>query len=170
MKKVNPLFESPSRASSQYPQLWLFAKYRQEISMRNNCKYLLFKKLEYRWSCHWLIHWDTMFKNHHKHCARLWCFRFPDVRWVIKNSKLRLKFPNQTIYINMNLISGQSFTWGFYGAWLCGANNLLYLTRSVEARWAPTSSWRPFGPLDFLLRALRALRPSDPRVGELIVF
>ena len=43
-------------------------------------------------------------------------------------------------------------------------------TRSLWARWAPTSSWRPFGPafgpsglLDFVLRALRALRPCDPR-------
>ena len=43
-------------------------------------------------------------------------------------------------------------------------------TRSLGARWAPTSSWRPFGPafcpsgiLDFVLHALRALRPCDPR-------
>ena len=43
-------------------------------------------------------------------------------------------------------------------------------TRSLGPRWAPTSSWRPFGPafcpsgiLDFVLRALRALRPCDPR-------
>ena len=33
-------------------------------------------------------------------------------------------------------------------------------TRSLGALWAPTSSWRPFGPLDFFLRALRALRPT----------
>ena len=46
----------------------------------------------------------------------------------------------------------------------------LLCTRSLGARWAPTSSWRPFGPafcpsgiLDFVLRALRALRPCDPR-------
>ena len=31
------------------------------------------------------------------------------------------------------------------------------------------SSWRPFRPLDFVLRALRALRPCDPRVGDWIV-
>ena len=44
------------------------------------------------------------------------------------------------------------------------------ITRSLGARWAPTSSWRPFGPafcpsgiLDFVLHALRALRPCDPR-------
>ena len=43
-------------------------------------------------------------------------------------------------------------------------------TRSLGARWDPTSSRRPFGPafcpsgiLDFVLRALRALRPCDPR-------
>ena len=30
-------------------------------------------------------------------------------------------------------------------------------------------SWRPFGPLDFVLRALRALRPCDPRFGDWIV-
>ena len=34
---------------------------------------------------------------------------------------------------------------------------------------APTSSGRPFGPLDFVLRALQALRPSDPRNGDWIV-
>ena len=33
------------------------------------------------------------------------------------------------------------------------------MTRSLWARWVPTSSWRPFGPLHFVLHALRALRP-----------
>ena len=42
-------------------------------------------------------------------------------------------------------------------------------TRSLGALRAPTSSWRPFGPLDFVLRALRALRPCDPRIGDWIV-
>ena len=32
------------------------------------------------------------------------------------------------------------------------------MTRSLGALRAPTSSWRPFGSLDFVLRALRALR------------
>ena len=32
-----------------------------------------------------------------------------------------------------------------------------------------SSSWRPFGPLNFVLRALRALRPCDPRVYDRIV-
>ena len=35
--------------------------------------------------------------------------------------------------------------------------------RSLGALRAPTSSWGPFGSLDFVLRALRALRPCDPR-------
>ena len=39
----------------------------------------------------------------------------------------------------------------------------IYRTRSLGALRAPTSSWGPFGPLDFVLRALRALRPCDPR-------
>ena len=39
-------------------------------------------------------------------------------------------------------------------------------TRSLGALRAPTSSQRPFGPLDFVLRALRALRPCDPRQGN----
>ena len=46
---------------------------------------------------------------------------------------------------------------------------LLFATRSLGALRAPTSSWRPFGPLDFVLRALRALRSCDPRVGDWIV-
>ena len=44
----------------------------------------------------------------------------------------------------------------------------IYITRSLGALRAPTSSWRPFGPLDFVLRALRALRPCDPRVDDWI--
>ena len=35
----------------------------------------------------------------------------------------------------------------------------ILLTRSLGALQAPTSSWKPFGPLDFVLRALQALRP-----------
>ena len=45
----------------------------------------------------------------------------------------------------------------------------IYITRSLGALRAPTSSWRPFGPLDFVLRALRALRPCDPRNSDWIV-
>ena len=47
-------------------------------------------------------------------------------------------------------------------------------TRGLGALQAPTSSLRPFGPafgpsglLDFVLRALRALRPCDPRNGAI---
>ena len=36
--------------------------------------------------------------------------------------------------------------------------------RSLGARWAPTSSWRPLGLLDFVLCALWALKPFDPRI------
>ena len=45
----------------------------------------------------------------------------------------------------------------------------LFITRSLGALRAPTSSWRPFGPLDFVFHALRALRPCDPRVSDWIV-
>ena len=45
---------------------------------------------------------------------------------------------------------------------------LIWTTRSLGALWAPTSSWRPFGPPDFVLRALWALRPCDPRNGDWI--
>ena len=34
---------------------------------------------------------------------------------------------------------------------------------------APTSSWRPFGPLDFVLCALWALRPCDPCHSDWVV-
>ena len=37
------------------------------------------------------------------------------------------------------------------------------LTRSLGALQALTSSWRPFGPLNFVHSALRTLRPCDPR-------
>ena len=39
----------------------------------------------------------------------------------------------------------------------------IHYTRSLLALRAPTFSWKPFGPFDFVLRALRALRPCDPR-------
>ena len=39
--------------------------------------------------------------------------------------------------------------------------SIIFDTRSLGALRAPTSSWGPFGPLDFVLRALRALRPCD---------
>ena len=44
-----------------------------------------------------------------------------------------------------------------------GGPATVLFTRSLGALRAPTSSWGPFGPLDFVLRALRALRPCDPR-------
>ena len=42
-------------------------------------------------------------------------------------------------------------------------------TRSLVALRAPTSSWRPLGPLEFVLRAFRALRLCDPRKGDHIL-
>ena len=48
-------------------------------------------------------------------------------------------------------------------------NTTYVYTRSLGALPAPTSSWRPFGPLDFVLHALQALRPCDPRFGDWIV-
>ena len=45
-------------------------------------------------------------------------------------------------------MSGQFLTLAMFGL-------NLYGTRSLEALRAPTSSWGPFGPLDFVLRALR---------------
>ena len=46
--------------------------------------------------------------------------------------------------------------------------NLNYIyTKRLGVLRAPTSSWRHFGPLDFVLRALRALRPCNPRKVDL---
>ena len=51
----------------------------------------------------------------------------------------------------------------------------IFKTRSLGALRAPTSSLRPFGPalgpsslLDFVLYALRVLRPCDPCNGAMI--
>ena len=46
---------------------------------------------------------------------------------------------------------------------------MIYITRSLGALRALISSWRPLGPLDFVLHALRALRPRDPHNGDWIV-
>ena len=43
---------------------------------------------------------------------------------------------------------------------------IMTMTRSLGALRALTSSRRPFGPLDFVLRALGALRPCEPRKGD----
>ena len=45
----------------------------------------------------------------------------------------------------------------------------MFGTRSVGALRASNSSWRPFGPLNFILRALRAVRLVDPCVRDWIV-
>ena len=39
-------------------------------------------------------------------------------------------------------------------------------TRRQGALRVPTSSWRPFGSLDFVLRAIRVLTLCDPRQGD----
>ena len=46
--------------------------------------------------------------------------------------------------------------------WKCHYIAKYVITRSLWALRTPTSSWRLFGPLDYVLRALQALRPCDP--------
>ena len=38
------------------------------------------------------------------------------------------------------------------------SHSTIYITRIL---WAPSTCWKPFGPLDFVFRALRALKPCD---------
>ena len=50
----------------------------------------------------------------------------------------------------------------------------LYKYDLLEVKGGPplralTSSWRPFEPSNFVLRAIRALRPCDPRNSDWIV-
>ena len=43
----------------------------------------------------------------------------------------------------------------------------IYTGYSIQnAEYTSTDSWRNFGPLDFVLRTLRTLRPCDPRVSD----
>ena len=48
--------------------------------------------------------------------------------------------------------------------WECHRlNNSFYIiTRGEGAPWAPTSSWTPFGPLDFVVHALRVAQAVWP--------
>ena len=64
--------------------------------------------------------------------------------------------------------------WMISSKWSEGASCLITVwsapdyyssTRSLGALRAPTSSWRPFGPLDFVLRALRPVRRARLRSG-----
>ena len=51
-------------------------------------------------------------------------------------------------------------------------SSFLWIYIKLEVRGdlrAPTSSCKPFGPLHFVLCALWALRPCDPRVGDVIL-
>ena len=59
---------------------------------------------------------------------------------------------------------------------ILAAPKLVFVTKYTNIKtpevWGPpgsTSSWRPFGLLDFVLRALRALRTCDPRVSDWIL-
>ena len=77
-------------------------------------------------------------------------------RWTQDKNLRELKVENRKIYF---------IEW-----------KVLLFTRSLGALRALTSRLQPFGPalgpsglLDFVLRALRALRPCDPRVGDWIV-
>ena len=86
------------------------------------------------------------------------CIKGPDAylgnNWPWKIPKV-LKFPNKYIHQPIKqLCRGPLLSSPLYKYWR---------TRSLGALRAPTSSWRPFGTLDFVLRALRALRPCDPR-------
>ena len=77
-----------------------------------------------------------------------WIYIWPNyARGAKSNNKIRIDLQNETF------AAGQKYL----------------ITRSLGALWAPTSRWGPFGPLDFVLRALRTLRPCDPCVGDWIV-
>ena len=86
-------------------------------------------------------------------------FLVPKVHWGLKNMwKKFLKFPKKIEDDDNECVN----------VWKAGS--IYVYTRSLGALRAPTSSLRPFGPafgpsglLDFVLRALRALRPCDPQ-------
>ena len=61
---------------------------------------------------------------------------------------------------------GTRFQWVFPQVWKFWLGGVC--TSVVrEKEKAPTSSWSPFGTLDFVFRAIRALRPFDPRKGDI---
>ena len=39
----------------------------------------------------------------------------------------------------------------------------IFTTRSLEALWAPTFSWGPYGPFEFFFLGVRALRLCNPQ-------
>ena len=85
----------------------------------------------------WLHHHHRHFYHNHLHHH---------------HNSSKLNRINTSLHLQME----QQLTLGMEKARL---SSILYSTRSLGALRAPTSSWRPFGPLDFVLRALRALRP-----------
>ena len=107
---------------------------------------------------------------------------------IIEDTKKYLKIPNksETFYICCNfftqlppLLLKTDMMYGYFAlsslVVFCQISVFpfhYWSTRSLGALRAPTSSWGPFGPRllvggpsgpDFVLRALRALRPRDPR-------
>ena len=48
-------------------------------------------------------------------------------------------------------------------------NAAIYAPRNLGALRAMTTGLKPFGPLDFVLRALWSLRPCNPCSGDWIV-
>ena len=89
------------------------------------------------------------------------CINLQD--WWTRDSHGRNILPAELLLLNTKATKRSCF-------WVPGRRirTKYRITRSLGALRAPTSSWRPFGPLDFVLRALRALRPCDPRVGDQI--
>ena len=72
--------------------------------------------------------------------------------WLSQYSVTQTKAPQLCLSWAWNMLSNEH---GICAKYRC--------TRGLGVLRAPTSSWRPFGPLHFVLRALRALRPCDPR-------
>ena len=98
-------------------------------------------------------------------CIRqIWCWNYSSKGkcWIVGWRKSCHGLPMSGFVLSKLLLLRHI---GGEGSYIC-----LFTTRSLGARRAPTSSWRPFGPLDFVLHALRALRPWDPRVSDWIAF
>ena len=57
-----------------------------------------------------------------------------------------------------------------YLVFMCGAKDvgMIYIYMKTRSLWARLLVGGPSGLLDFVLRALRVLRPCDPRDGGMI--
>ena len=98
-------------------------------------------------------------------CFSCWRLSWTKAKAEIFALRQRKSFPHtcspaRTCWCLHNRIRGAATVTGIAKLKFHCSCHLLSWTRSLGALRAPTSSWRPFGPLDF---ALRALRPSDPR-------